>query len=63
MEELKNILGKGRSKKGIFEGELSDGELEIGQVASQIRNILSADEIVAEIMYDFNKSLIKFNSL
>ena len=38
-DELKTLLGKGRAKKGMFEGELSEGELEIGQVASMIDSI------------------------
>lgn len=38
-EELKELLGRGRSKRGIFEGNLADGELEIGQIASLIRDL------------------------
>jgi enoyl-[acyl-carrier protein] reductase II len=45
-EELQNLLGKGRSRKGIFEGNMEEGELEIGQVAMQINDILPAAEIV-----------------
>ncbi|MEZ4979473.1 MAG: nitronate monooxygenase [Chitinophagales bacterium] len=52
-EELQAILGKGRAKKGMFEGELEEGELEIGQVASQIREIKPAAEIVKEIWEEF----------
>lgn len=54
-EELKTILGKGRAKKGMFEGELENGELEIGQVASQIKKIMPAGEILEEIWDEFLK--------
>ena len=53
-EELKQILGRGRAKKGIFEGDLKNGELEIGQVSSHIKNILSVDEIFRNLISDFN---------
>lgn len=53
LETLTTILGKGRSKKGIFEGDLVEGELEIGQVAMQITNILPAADILREIWTDF----------
>ena len=52
-EELKLILGKGRAKKGMFEGDLIDGELEVGQVASLIDNIKPAAEIVNEVWNDY----------
>ncbi|MGN6646391.1 MAG: NAD(P)H-dependent flavin oxidoreductase [Cytophaga sp.] len=52
-EELKTILSKGRSKKGIFEGDLNEGELEIGQVSAQLSSIKSAAEIVKDIMNEF----------
>ena len=44
-EELKNHLGRGRSKKGMFEGDLINGELEIGQVSALIDNIPSVQEV------------------
>jgi enoyl-[acyl-carrier protein] reductase II len=50
---LKNLLGKGRSKKGMFEGDLDEGELEIGQVSSLIHEIKPAKEIVDEIVSQF----------
>ena len=49
-EELLEMLGRGRAKKGMFEGEMEEGELEIGQVSGLIREIKPAAEIVAEIM-------------
>lgn len=52
-EQLKEILGRGRAKKGMFEGELEQGELEIGQVSAQISTIKPAAEIVAEIWQEF----------
>ena len=56
-DELKEILGRGRAKKGMFEGDLSEGELEIGQVASLITNIQPASEIVNEIITEFRQAL------
>ncbi len=53
-EELKTLLGKGRSKKGMFEGDLEEGELEIGQVSGAIRKIMPAAEIVKEIIEEYN---------
>ena len=52
-EEMKELLGKGRSKKGIFEGNLQEGELEIGQVASFFRELQTVSEVRKEIMEDF----------
>lgn len=51
--DLANLLGKGRAKKGMFEGDMDQGELEIGQVSAQIRNLLPAKEIIDEIIRDF----------
>lgn len=62
IEELKNLLGKARAKKGMFEGDLIDGELEIGQVSASINEIMSAAEVVNEIYSEF-KSVIKKISL
>jgi enoyl-[acyl-carrier protein] reductase II len=45
-EELKALLGKGRAKKGIFEGDLDEGELEIGQISAAIKDIRPAAEIL-----------------
>lgn len=52
-EELTQILGRGRAKKGMFEGDLVDGELEIGQVASLIDEIIPAAAVVKEIMTEY----------
>jgi len=55
-DELKNLLGKGRSKRGIFEGDLIDGELEIGQAASFVKDIKPAAEVLAEIWEEYLKA-------
>lgn len=56
-EELKNILGRGRAKKGMFEGDLEEGELEIGQISGGIDSILSAKEIIDEIIEEYNRTI------
>jgi len=56
-DELKNILGRGRAKKGMFEGDMEEGELEIGQVSSLIRDILPARDIVNNMMNEFQEAL------
>jgi len=69
-EELKQLLGKGRAKKGIFEGDLDEGELEIGQVASLIDNVLPVAEIMKNILQEYqaartellNKSLYQLDN-
>jgi Dioxygenases related to 2-nitropropane dioxygenase len=53
VDEMKVMLGRGRAKKGIFEGDLEEGELEIGQIASQIQEIKSAKEILEEIWNEY----------
>ena len=58
-EEMKELLGKGRSKKGIFEGNLQEGELEIEQVASLFREMQTVSEVMKEIMEDFRKGMEK----
>ena len=55
IEELKNILGRGRAKKGMFEGDMQEGELEIGQVSALINEILPAATILDNIWNDFLK--------
>lgn len=53
VEELRNLLGRARAKKGMFEGDLEEGELEIGQVAGLINSIKPAAEIVEEILSEY----------
>lgn len=55
-EKLAEILGKGRAKKGIFEGDLSEGELEIGQVAALIHKLETSEEIINSMMLEFRNS-------
>ncbi len=55
-EELKQLLGKGRAKKGMFEGNLDEGELEIGQVSALVKDILPAAGIVAGIWKEFEEA-------
>ncbi len=56
-EQLKDLLGRGRAKKGMFEGDLSDGELEIGQIAGLIHEVKSAGKIVDEILNEYHRVL------
>lgn len=55
VEQLKEKLGRARAKKGMFEGDLEKGELEIGQIAGLIHDIKPAAEIVEEIVEEFNE--------
>ncbi len=56
-EELSDLLGKGRSRVGMFDGVLDEGELEIGQVSALLHRIQPAQDIVAEIWRDYNALL------
>jgi len=55
-EELMKLLGRARAKKGMFEGDMEEGELEIGQVSGLIHNITPAAEIVRELMDEFHEA-------
>ncbi len=61
-EELKMLLGRGRAKKGMFEGDLVEGELEIGQIAGLIDEIIPAKSIVDEIITTYRTALNKQNT-
>jgi enoyl-[acyl-carrier protein] reductase II len=61
--ELMEILGRARAKKGMFEGDMTEGELEIGQVSAMIRDIKPAAEIVREIWTEFQEIKKKMVSL
>ena len=61
--ELKELLGKGRAKLGMFEGNMTDGELEIGQIAAIIKDIKPASQIVQEIWQDFIFSIQQLSQL
>ncbi len=58
-EELREILGKGRAKKGIFEGDLHEGELEIGQIASLFSQINTVDEVMHELVNTYQAAVAK----
>lgn len=62
LEELKDLLGRGRAKKGMFLGDLSEGELEIGQVSGFINEIIPAKEIVEEIITEYKLALAEQSS-
>jgi enoyl-[acyl-carrier protein] reductase II len=53
IEELNTLLGRARAKKGMFEGDLSEGELEIGQISGLIHDIKPAGDVVADIWNEF----------
>jgi enoyl-[acyl-carrier protein] reductase II len=57
IEELALLLGKGRAKRGMFEGNLDEGELEIGQVSALIKKIKPAAEIVEEMYREYDEAL------
>jgi enoyl-[acyl-carrier protein] reductase II len=57
-EEMKKILGRARAKKGMFEGDLEEGELEIGQVSAMIKEIKPAAEVLREIWSEYQQSLM-----
>ncbi|MEO2100017.1 MAG: nitronate monooxygenase [Flavobacteriaceae bacterium] len=63
VEDLRNALGRGRAKKGMFEGDVEEGELEIGQVAAQIGQIIPAADIVSEFIQTYNQTLGELKSL
>lgn len=62
-EELTQLLGRARAKKGMFEGDLDEGELEIGQVAATIKEILPAGEIVKSIWQEFTEEKNRITKL
>lgn len=61
-EQLTTILGRGRAKKGMFEGDLVEGELEVGQIASLIDEIKPASEIIKEIITEFKSAINEQNT-
>jgi len=62
IDELRNLLGHGRAKKGMYEGDLEQGELEIGQVSATIKSIQPAAEIVKEIWNEFKQEQQKVSN-
>lgn len=62
-EALEELLGRGRAKKGMFEGDLEEGELEIGQVSGEINEVMPAAKIMSEIWEDFELEKHRISSL
>lgn len=58
-EELATLLGRGRAKKGMFEGDMIEGELEIGQVSGAIDKIQSVEEVINELVTEYNQTIKK----
>lgn len=63
VDELREILGKGKSKKGIFEGDTTDGELEIGQVASSVKTLQTVEEAVGQMIDEYLSALSRVVSI
>jgi enoyl-[acyl-carrier protein] reductase II len=63
VEELTQLLGRGRAKKGMFEGDLVQGELEVGQVSAEIKEIKPAAEILEEIIREYKDILANIGHL
>ena len=63
VDELRTLLGKGRAKKGIFEGNLEEGELEIGQIASLFREEQSVGKVMQELISDFHAGIERISKL
>lgn len=63
VDDLAGLLGHGRAKKGMFEGDLVEGELEIGQIASRLRDILPAAKIVETLWQEFNSLFISLQKI
>lgn len=63
VEELKTLLGRARAKRGMFEGDMVEGELEIGQIAGLIHDIKPAGQIVAEMMTEYEAAKAAVNQL
>jgi enoyl-[acyl-carrier protein] reductase II len=63
VEKLKELLGKGRAKKGMFEGDLEQGELEIGQVSASIHSIQPVQTIMNELVSEFNATMKSISSI
>lgn len=62
-DELRELLGRAASKRGIFEGDLENGELEIGQIASAINEVKPVSEIMSELVADFDATQVRIAQL
>jgi enoyl-[acyl-carrier protein] reductase II len=63
VEDLKTLLGRARAKKGMFEGDLIEGELEIGQIAGLIHDILPVETIINNVITEFNLAKDSVNEI
>ena len=63
IKELSELLGRGRAKKGMFEGDLKNGELEIGQIAGIMEELLSAEQIITDLVKEFNEVQNKLSKI
>jgi enoyl-[acyl-carrier protein] reductase II len=63
IEDLKTLLGRARAKKGMFEGDLVEGELEIGQIAGLIHDILPVETIISNVISEFNSAKGSVNEI
>ncbi|MBC5834280.1 nitronate monooxygenase [Flavobacterium sp. F372] len=62
-EDLKTLLGRARAKRGMFEGDLVEGELEIGQIAGLIHDILPVETIIGNVIAEFNSAKVAINEI
>ena len=62
VDDLNKLLGRGRAKRGMFEGDIVEGELEIGQISGLINEIIPAKQVVEEIVTEFTNALKEQNS-
>jgi enoyl-[acyl-carrier protein] reductase II len=60
-KELETLLGKGRAKAGMLDGDLDQGELEIGQVSAMIKDIPSVRELIQRLEFEYSQALKKLN--
>jgi enoyl-[acyl-carrier protein] reductase II len=63
VEDLKTLLGRARAKRGMFEGDLVEGELEIGQIAGLIHDILPVETIIGNVIAEFNSAKVNVNEI
>jgi enoyl-[acyl-carrier protein] reductase II len=63
VEDLKTLLGRARAKRGMFEGDLVEGELEIGQIAGLIHDILPVETIIGNVIAEFNSAKVAINEI
>ena len=60
LEDLTLALGKGRAKLGMFEGNLEEGELEIGQICSMIKDVPSVQELMNNLIFQYQQTIREF---